>query len=94
LAQPGEALRVSELDEVQRAVISDWLREEGATAVGISDPVPGGWATEDYARWWWLFTPEHVALLLRMAGFEVRRSAPAWNGRATIVEAATAPGDE
>jgi Methyltransferase domain len=85
--EAGAALFVPALSQSQRAVLGQWLRELGdihIQADGITHPVQSGWAMDDYNPWWWLFTREHVAAMLRVSGFEVEAVASYWEGRATL----------
>lgn len=84
----GSALPVPALSCSQQAVIGQWLRELGdihIQADGITNGVD--WDLDDYSPWWWLFTRDHVAALLRIAGFEVKSVAGYWEGRATYFSA-------
>ena len=84
----GSALPVPALNASQLAVIGQWLRELGdinIQADGITNGVE--WNLDDYSPWWWLFTRDHVAALLRIAGFEVESVAGYWEGRATYFRA-------
>ncbi len=88
--EPGAALLVPALSESQRAVFAQWLRELGDIhihAFGITHATESGFAPGDYDPWWWLFTRDHVAALLRVAGFEVEAVASYWEGRATLYQA-------
>jgi hypothetical protein len=90
--EAGGALLVPAINESQRAVFAQWLRELGdinILAYGITHPPDTDWALDDYAPWWWFFTRDHVAALLRVAGFEVERVASHWEGRATLFLART-----
>jgi SAM-dependent methyltransferase len=92
--EPGSALLVPALTESQRAVLGDWLREVGGVpAAGVTHPPHDEWAVDDYSSWWWLFTRDHVAGLLRVAGFEVATLANYWEGRATLYLAKAAAAD-
>jgi hypothetical protein len=85
---PGSALPVPALNTSQLAVVGQWLRELGdihIQADGITNAV--SWSLDDYSPWWWLFTRDHVAGLLRVAGFEVESVAGYWEGRATYFRA-------
>jgi hypothetical protein len=91
--EPGAALFIPTVGESQRAVLAQWLRDLGdihIQADGVTHPVPSGWAADDYDPWWWLFSRDHVAALLRIAGFEVEAVASYWEGRATLYLARTA----
>jgi SAM-dependent methyltransferase len=90
--EPGSALFIPALSQSQRAVLAQWLRELGdihIQADGITHGVQSGWALDDYSPWWWLFTRDYVAALLRISGFEVERVASYWEGRATLYLAMT-----
>lgn len=81
----GGALLVPALSYGQRSVLGQWLRENGVSmAIGVNHPIDSDWAVDDYSAWWWFFTPDHVAGLLQVAGFEVLDIASYWNGRATF----------
>jgi hypothetical protein len=85
--EPGSALFVPAISESQRAVFGQWLRELGdihIRADGITHEVESGWALDDYNPWWWLFTRDHVAALLRVSGFRVETVASYWEGRASL----------
>jgi SAM-dependent methyltransferase len=89
---PGGALFVPAIGQSQRAVFGDWLRELGdihIRADGVTHEVESGWASDDYNPWWWLFTRDHVAGLLRVSGFEVETVASYWEGHATLYLART-----
>jgi len=87
---PGAALLVPALSYSQRTVLGQWLTENGVSmAIGINHPIESDWATDDYSAWWWFFTRDYVAALLRIAGFEVIDVAGYWNGRATFFLART-----
>jgi SAM-dependent methyltransferase len=91
--EPGAALFVPALGQSQLAVLGQWLRELGdihIQADGITHPVQSGWAMDDYNPWWWLFTRDHVAAMLRIAGFEMEAVAGYWEGRATLYRARVA----
>jgi hypothetical protein len=84
----GSALPVPALSWSQQAVIGQWLRELGDVDIqadGITNGVE--WDLDDYSPWWWLFTRDHVAALLGIAGFEVEAVASYWEGRATYFRA-------
>jgi hypothetical protein len=84
----GSALPVPALNRSQQTVIAQWLRELGdihIQADGITNGVE--WDLDDYSPWWWLFTRDHVAALLGIAGFEVEAVAGYWEGRATYFRA-------
>ena len=83
----GSALFVPALTTSQRVILGDWLGAVTAQALGVNMPMNGGWALDDYAPWWWFFTPDYVAKLLEVSGFEVRQAAAFWAGRATVYEA-------
>jgi SAM-dependent methyltransferase len=83
--EPGAALLVPAMSQSQRAVLGEWLREVGAVqSVGVNYPMQTEWALDDYGAWWWFFTRDYVAALLRIAGFEVETLASYWDGRATL----------
>ena len=85
---PGSALPVPALNASHLAIVAQWLRELGdihIQADGITNGVT--WDLDDYSPWWWLFTRDHVAALLRIAGFEVEAVASYWEGRATYFQA-------
>jgi hypothetical protein len=88
---PGSAIPVPALSASQLAVVAQWLRELGdphIQADGITNGVT--WDRDDYSPWWWLFTRDHVAALLRIAGFELQAVASYWEGRATYFQARAA----
>jgi SAM-dependent methyltransferase len=88
--ESGAALFVPALTESQRAVLGQWLREIGAVqARGVNHPVQTEWDVSDYNAWWWFFTRDYVAALLRVAGFAVETLASYWEGRATLYLART-----
>jgi hypothetical protein len=79
---------VPALSRSQQAVVGQWLRELGDVNIqadGITNGVD--WDLHDYSPWWWLFTRDHVAALLEIAGFEVEAVAGYWEGRATYFRA-------
>ena len=83
--EPGAALLVPAMTLSQRAVLGQWLREVGGVqALGVNYPMQTDWALDDYGAWWWFFTRDYVATLLRMSGFEVETLASYWDGRATL----------
>jgi SAM-dependent methyltransferase len=87
--EPGSALFVPALSQSQRAVLGQWLRDLGdihVQAIGITHLEPE-WSLEDYSPWWWIFTRDYLAGLLRVAGFEVENVASYWEGRATLFQA-------
>ena len=89
-AAPGSALLVPALSYSQRAVLGQWLTDNGVSmAIGVNHPIESNWAVTDYGAWWWFFTRDYVAALLRLAGFEVVDVASYWNGRATFFRART-----
>ncbi len=89
--ETGAALLVPALTQSQRAVLGQWLREIGGVqALGVNYPMQTDWALDDYGAWWWFFTRDYVAALLRIAGFEVETVASYWEGRATLYLARTA----
>jgi hypothetical protein len=84
----GSALPVPAMTHSQLAIVAQWLRELGdihIQADGITNGVD--WDLADYSPWWWLYTRDHVAALMRMAGFEVEAVASYWEGRATYFQA-------
>ena len=88
--EPGAALLVPALSASQLAVFGQWLRDLGDIhihATGLTHLWKTEWALDDYNPWWWLFTRDHVAALLRVAGFEVEAVASYWEGRATLFRA-------
>ena len=90
--EAGAALLVPAIDESRRAILAQWLRDLGdihIQADGITHGVPSGWALDDYGPWWWMFTRDHVAGLMRVSGFEVQAVASYWEGRATLYLATT-----
>jgi SAM-dependent methyltransferase len=89
--EPGAALLVPAMSQSQRAVLGQWLRAVGGVeALGVNYPLQTDWALEDYTAWWWCFTRDYVAALLRIAGFEVDTIASEWEGRATLYRAKSA----
>lgn len=83
--EPGAALLVPAMTQSQRAVLGEWLREVGAVqALGVNHPLESEWATDDFGAWWWFFTRDFVAALLRVAGFRVETLTSYWEGRATL----------
>jgi hypothetical protein len=89
--ETGAALLVPALTQSQRAVLGQWLREIGGVqALGVNYPMQTDWALDDYGAWWWFFTRDYVAALLRITGFEVETVASYWEGRATLYLARTA----
>jgi 2-polyprenyl-3-methyl-5-hydroxy-6-metoxy-1,4-benzoquinol methylase len=90
--EPGAALLAPALSHSQRAVLGKWLLDVGAThALGVNRAASTDWALEDYGAWWWFFTRDYVAALLRVAGFEVDNVASYWEGRATLYLAKVPP---
>lgn len=90
--EPGAALLVPAMTLSQRAVLGEWLRVVGGVqALGVNYPMQTDWALDDYGAWWWFFTRDYVAALLRVAGFEVETIASYWEGRATIYLARSLP---
>jgi SAM-dependent methyltransferase len=88
--EPGAALLVPAMTQSQLVVLGEWLREVGGgTALGVNYPLESDWALDDYNAWWWFFTRDYVATLLRLAGFEVENIASYWGGRATFYLART-----
>lgn len=89
--EPGAALLTPAMTQSQCAVLGQWLREVGGVqALGVNHPMQSDWALDDYKAWWWFFTRDYVAALLRDAGFEVETIASYWDGRATFYLAKTA----
>lgn len=87
---PGGALLVPAMSFAQRAVLGEWLLDNGASmAIGVNHPIESDWALNDYGAWWWFFSPDYVAALLGVAGFKVVDLASYWNGRATLFHART-----
>jgi SAM-dependent methyltransferase len=83
--EPGSAMLVPALTQSQLAIFGAWLRELGEIqALGVTYPMTTDWDVEDYGAWWWFFTRDYVAALLRVAGFEVEAVASYWEGRATL----------
>jgi len=80
---PGSALFVPAMSEAQRAVVAAYWREVGAEAIGITTPCHR-WSIDDYSPWWWLFTPDSVAALLKVAGFNIVETAHGWSGRTML----------
>ena len=84
-SEPGSALLVPALTQSQLAIFGAWLRELGEIqALGVTYPMATDWDVEDYGAWWWFFTRDYVAGLLRVAGFTVEAVASYWEGRATL----------
>jgi len=87
---PGSALLVPAMSFTQRAILGQWLSENGASmAVGVNYPIESNWAVDDYGAWWWFFTRDYVGALLEVAGFDVVDVSSYWNGRATLFHART-----
>lgn len=84
VSEPGSALFVPALNETQKGIIDEYFKEVGAQEmVGINTSCD--WSIlDDYAPWWWLFTPEHVAALLEVAGFRILESGSEWEGRTAL----------
>jgi SAM-dependent methyltransferase len=83
--EPGAALLVPAMTQSQRAVLGQWVREVGAAqALGVNYPMQSDWALDDFGAWWWFFTRDYVAALLRVSGFEVETLASYWEGRGTL----------
>ncbi|HKZ15282.1 MAG TPA: methyltransferase domain-containing protein [Solirubrobacterales bacterium] len=86
--EPGAALPVFALNASQISVVGQWLRDLGdihIQADGITHPSP--WVIGNYDPWWWLFTRDAIAGLLRVAGFEVEAVAATWAGRSSLFRA-------
>lgn len=78
----GGGLFVPALNDNQKEIISYFFKEVGASGmVGIDVALQNSWALEDYAPWWWLFTPELVKGLLKVCGFKVEEIRWEWGGR-------------
>ena len=89
--EPGAALLVPAMTESHRAVLGQWLREVGGVeSLGVNYPLQTEWELDDHSAWWWFFTRDYVAALLRLAGFEVDTIANEWEGRATLYLARSA----
>jgi hypothetical protein len=89
--EPGAALLVPAMTQSQRAVLGQWLSDVGGIhALGVNYPMQTDWSPDDYGAWWWFFTRDYVAALLRIAGFEVETLASYWEGRGTLYLARTA----
>jgi hypothetical protein len=85
---PGSALLVPAMNSSQKAVLGEFLTQVGAKqAIGVNCPITSDWDLSDYAAWWWFFTRDYVAALLRVAGFVVEDVASYWEGRATLYRA-------
>jgi 2-polyprenyl-3-methyl-5-hydroxy-6-metoxy-1,4-benzoquinol methylase len=90
---PGSALFVPAMTQSHRVILGDWLRAVGAAqALGVNYPMTTDWAVDDYGAWWWFFTRDYVAALLKVTGFEVRNATGYWDGRATLYEAKAVSG--
>jgi hypothetical protein len=90
--EPGAALLVPALTQSQRVVLGQWLRDVGGVqALGVNYPMQTDWSQDDYGAWWWFFTRDYVAAMLRIAGFEVEAVASYWEGRATLYLAKAVP---
>lgn len=86
--EPGAALLVPAMTQSHRAVLGQWLREVGGVqALGVNYPMQTDWELDDYGAWWWFFTRDYVAAMLRIADFEVESIASYWDGRATFYRA-------
>lgn len=86
--EPGSALLVPAITESDRAVLGEWLREVGGSeSLGVNYPLQTDWALDDYTAWWWFFTRDYVAALLRLVGFEIDAVSSEWGGRATLYRA-------
>jgi hypothetical protein len=71
------------LNEQQKAVIAHYFMEVGALGLlGITSP--SEWLIDDYGLWWWLFTSEYIAALLKVAGFRIMATGSHWQGRIAL----------
>jgi hypothetical protein len=84
----GSALLAPAMNYSQKAVLGEFLLQVGAKqAIGVNYPIHSDWDLSDYGAWWWFFTRDYVAALLRVAGFVVEDVASYWEGRATLYRA-------
>ncbi len=83
--EENSALFVPALNDRQREVITFYLEEVQAKAVGINLPLAEGWSMTDYCPWWYLFTTDYVAGLMRVCGFGVTETSSVWQGRAAYL---------
>jgi hypothetical protein len=79
--EDNSALFVPALNEHQKKIVARYFEEVGGRMVGINLPLEGDWSLNDYAAWWYLFTPNYVAGLLGVCGFRVVDTAEEWAGR-------------
>jgi len=70
--EPGSALFVPALSEVQKAVVlEDVPKNRPKRRLGLDSPPLGGWRLDNYGPWWWLLTPTFISSALEVAGFKV-----------------------
>jgi hypothetical protein len=81
----SSAIFVPALNENQRRIVARYFEEVGANMLGINLPLPDGWSLNDYAPWWYLFTTDYVAGLLKVCGFNVLETSSVWHGRAVYL---------
>jgi hypothetical protein len=82
--EAGSALFVPAVSPAQLAVLVQYMAEVDARHIpGVDQPLAEGWKVDDYAPWWWYFTPRFVESMLCLAGFSVQDMAPYWRGHAT-----------
>ena len=83
VTEAGSALFVPALNKLQKEIITEYFQAVGAKdMIGINTSCD--WSIDDYAPWWWLFTPEHIAALLRVVGFEILETSSDWQGRTAL----------
>lgn len=82
IVETGGGLFVPALNSYQREVAAEYFKEVGAlNIVGIDPSLQNSWSLEDYSPWWWLYTRECIAGLLRVCGFKVEDTCDDWGGK-------------
>lgn len=80
--EDNAALFIPAINEEQKNIIAQHFEHVGAKIFGINLPLTRGWSLDDYNPWWYLFTPNFVAGLLKVCGFKVLEIVEVWEGRA------------
>ena len=82
----GMCLFLPALQKRARSIVADHFNALDLPILGVNMDEPFKWMTDaggfDFGPWWWLFTEDLLAQMLRVVGFEILKQEETWKSRA------------